>query len=227
MQLYGLSQKNLILASDAEKGKDYLCPECRTTLRARKGQERQPHFFHLQAVPHCRQHQKGIIHLKLQFYIEALLHEEEPKLEYPFPSIGRIADVACLKSKKIFEIQYSPISLEEAAARCRDYENVGFELIWLLHDHRFNKRKVAAAEAFLRQRACYFTDFDAKGIGLIYDQREILRDRYRLYRGKKIPIDLKKPLPPREPARAAPPRKPFFKKYYSILLRLLLKRAAE
>ncbi|HSX12292.1 MAG TPA: competence protein CoiA family protein [Rhabdochlamydiaceae bacterium] len=195
MQLYAISQKNLILASRAEKGKDYLCPECKAPLRVRGGQERQLHFFHLSANPHCKQHQKGVIHLKLQLYLQSLLKEEDAQMEYSFPQIGRIADIACLNSKRIFEIQYSPISLEEAAARTKDYQSLGFQLIWLLHDHQFNKRKVTAAELFLRKGACYFTDFDENGIGIIYDQFEVVRRGRRLFRGKPTPVDLSKSLP--------------------------------
>ncbi|HSX04282.1 MAG TPA: competence protein CoiA family protein [Rhabdochlamydiaceae bacterium] len=191
MQLYALSQKSLILASQAEKGKDYLCPECSSILRIRGGKERQLHFFHLKANDSCKQHQKGLIHLKLQLHLQTLLSEENPQLEFHFPEISRIADVACLKSKRIFEIQYSPISLEEAQNRTKDYESLGFRLIWILHDHQFNKRKVSAAEAFLRTKTCYFTDFDKEGRGSAYDQFEILRGNRRVFRSPPFKVDLK------------------------------------
>lgn len=191
MQLYALSQKNSILASEASKGKDYLCPECSSVLRVRGGKRRQLHFFHLKASPFCKQHQKGEIHLKLQLHLQSLLKDEDPHLEFRFPQIDRIADVACLKSKKIFEIQYSPISFEEAQNRTKDYESLGFQVIWLLHDHQFNKRKVTAAENYLRTKTCYFTDFDKQEKGLIYDQHETIQGNQRVFRGPPIQVDVK------------------------------------
>lgn len=188
-----LDQKQPILAHEAEKGKDYLCPECAGILRVRGGRARQIHFFHLKTSPLCRQHQKGIIHINLQMHLKDLLAEEGAELEYHFPSIGRIADVACLKSKRVFEIQYSPISINEAESRSKDYESLGFQIIWILHDHRFNKRALSAAEEFLRQGTCYFTNMDQETRGLIYDQFEILQKGRRVFRGSPLRIDLKCP----------------------------------
>ena len=42
-------------------------------------------------------------------------------LEHRFPSIGRIADVALLPEKIIFEIQCSLISISEVEKRITDY----------------------------------------------------------------------------------------------------------
>lgn len=197
MQLFALEgltgQKQPILAHEAEKGKDYLCPECKATLRVRGGTTRQIHFFHLKTSPLCRQHQKGIIHINLQIHLKDLLMHEGAELEYHFPSIGRIADVACLKSKRIFEIQYSPISVTEARERSKDYESLGFQIIWILHDRRFNKRTLSAAEEFLRQKMCYFTNMDHEKRGLIYDQFEILQNGKRVFRGSPLRIDLQTP----------------------------------
>lgn len=195
MQLYALdpsaAQNCLILASEAEKRKNYLCPECQNFLRARGGNSRQTHFFHLKSSPNCRQHQKGIIHIQLQLYLASLLKEEGAQLEVAFPAIGRIADVACLKSNKIFEIQYSPITLVEARERTQDYARLGFTLTWLLHDHRFNKRNLTAAELFLREGSCYFTNMDERSNGTIYDQIEIIQNGKRVFRGYPLKVNLK------------------------------------
>lgn len=195
MQLYAHDPsqvpKRPILANEAEKGKDYLCPECKNFLRIRGGNNRQIHFFHLKTPLSCRQHQKGIIHIQLQLYLQSLLSEEETQLEAAFPSIGRIADVACLKTKKIFEIQYSPISLHEAKGRTEDYARIGFQIVWILHDRRFNKKNLSAAEEYLRQGTCYFTNMDHEGGGKIYDQFEIIQKGKRVYRASPLNVDLK------------------------------------
>lgn len=134
-----------------------------------------------------RQVQKSEIHLRLQRFIQYLF-ENEAEMEKGFSSIHRIADIACLPSKKIYEIQCSPISLEEAKSRCADYESLGFQVIWVLHDKQFNPHNMSPAEKFLQTKACYYTNMDKEGNGIIYDYLETL--------GKK-PINLRKcyPLP--------------------------------
>ena len=182
MQLYGLDENHSIPASRAKKGKNYRCPECFNYIRLRSGNLRQPHFFHLGRHLVCRQAQKSAIHLRLQSFVHYLFYSQDAEMEKSFSSIGRIADVACIKEKKIFEIQYSPITLEEAKSRCRDYEELGFVVIWILHENSFNKKKVSPAEKFLRSKVCYFTNMDEEGRGLIYDQFEKFQGNRRIMR---------------------------------------------
>lgn len=193
MQTYASQGNHLLSAFEAEKRKNYYCPECGGLVRVRGGDQRQPHFFHLRLAPSCRQSQKGLIHLRMQHFIHSLLQKEEPVIEKIFPEIGRIADVACLKTKKIFEIQYSPMSLEEAKARCHDYEGIGFQVIWILHDHTFNKKRVSSSEQFLRTKTCYFSNMDEKGQGIIYDQFDTFLGRRRTLKGGAKKIDLTQP----------------------------------
>jgi len=190
MQLYALEREQLINANGAEKGKEYTCPECNLPVRVRKGTERRAHYFHPKAPLSCRLSQKGIIHLQLQLQLKSLLTSEEAVMEKIFPSINRIADIACLRTKKVLEVQYSPMSLEEAKARCRDYESLGYEVIWILHDHTYNQRRVNATERFLRTKTCYYTNMDEEGIGEIYDQFEQIRSGQRYARGSPQTVDL-------------------------------------
>lgn len=90
-------------------------------------------------------------------------------MEMAFPSIGRIADVAHPSAKIVYEIQYSPMSLEEAKGRCKDYEALGWTVIWILHDQTFNKGRRRPVERFLRSKICYYSNMDRKGNGVIYD----------------------------------------------------------
>lgn len=193
MQIFALEKNELVGAFGAERGKNYFCPECGWPVRIKAGPMRSSHFFHIKRPPRCRQAQKGPIHLRLQRYIRYLF-EEEAEMEKRFDPINRIADVACTVSKKIYEIQYSPISLEEAKARCRDYESLGFQVIWILHEDRFNRRKKSPAERFLQTKTCYYTNMDKEGNGVIYDTLPNL--------GKK-PINLRKSYP--LPVRSWPP----------------------
>jgi competence CoiA-like predicted nuclease len=194
MQFYALDENEFILASSAKRHKDYRCPECLNILRLRGGPHRHLHFYHLQASPSCKQHQKSLTHLQAQLAVQALLPEGEGVLEKPFLQIGRIADVAWEKQGIVFEIQCSPISAAEALERSEDYRSLGLTAVWLLHTRRFNKRLLSAAEAKLRQSSCYFTTINEKGQGIFYDQYEVIRGARRIHRGPPLKISLATPL---------------------------------
>ncbi len=194
MQFYALDENEFILASSAKRHKDYRCPECSNALRLRGGPHRQIHFYHLQAEPSCKQHQKSLIHLRAQLALQTLLPPGEAVLEKPFPQIGRIADVAWEKQGIVFEIQCSSLSAMEAQSRSDDYRRLGFTPVWLLHTKRFNKRLLSAAEAALRTSHCYFTTIDENGEGMIYDQHEVIRAAKRILRGPPLKVNLAQPL---------------------------------
>lgn len=196
MQFYAWDGQHQVLARDAERGRNYRCPECLNFLRARSGPHRQPHFYHLQTHPLCRQHKKSLTHLQLQLHLQQILPPGESALERPFPKIGRIGDVVWETRKIVFEIQCSPMSLAEAKERCRDYNSAGFEIVWILHKNRFNRRNLSAAEAFLRESTCYFTDMDANGKGVIYDQFDLCLSSKRIFKGIPLKVDLSKPSSP-------------------------------
>ncbi len=195
MQVYAFDENRPLLAAEADKGINYCCPECRGIVRLRRGEQRQPHFFHLKLNPTCRLSQKGMIHLQLQYFVKNLF--ESAEMEKSFPEIGRIADVADDQSKTIFEIQFSPMSLDEAKARCRDYESLGYEVVWILHDQTYNQKQITSTERFLRTKTCYFSNMDSKGKGAIYDQHEEIRGKQRRSKSRPLQVDLRglQPLP--------------------------------
>ncbi len=195
MQVYALSENRLISAIKAEKSRDYRCPECLGLVRLREKKQCQSHFFHLNHNSSCRQSQKGQIHLHLQNFVKNLF--EEAEIEKSFPEIGRIADVANSQTETIYEVQCSPISLGEAQKLCADYESLGYQVIWILHDHRFNQKKVTPSEEFLRTKTCYFSNMDIKGSGIIYDQLDQIIGRQRRFvsHRKQIHLQIKKTLP--------------------------------
>src|SRR5271170_2645635 len=144
MQLYALDNTTPIAAAKADKKRDYLCPECGSKLRLRSGPSRQSHFYHLSLPTHCLQHQKSLEHLQLQLRLFDLIGPQA-QIESPFPAFKRIADVAWHSKKIIFEIQRSPIPLEEAQNRNLDYQRAGYNVIWILHDRQFNKTHLSAS----------------------------------------------------------------------------------
>jgi competence protein CoiA len=188
MQLLARDGHKTVLASDAKKGVSYRCPECNGVLRKRMGTHRAPHFFHLQKPKHCRQHQKSQTHLLLQHHLLSIL--PGASIENPYPEVGRIADVAWHATKVIFEIQCSAISLEEARGRNADYLSLGLTPVWILHDRRYNKRRLTVAERYLREGLCFFTNFSPTYGGIIYDQFDICRNLRRLFRSRPYPINL-------------------------------------
>lgn len=192
MLLYALDSLNhVIFANHARKQQDYFCLECRSAVRMRGGLHRQNHFYHIQPNRTCRQSGKTPEHLQVQMFIQSLLPEGEAVIEQPFKEIHRIADVAWLSEKIIFEIQCSPISAQEVEQRNADYGSLGFQVIWILHERRYNQRKLTAAELFLRGRSHYFTTIDADGIGEIYDQYDVVQKGMRQSILQKFTLDVR------------------------------------
>jgi len=195
MQIYAYeAQGNLTHVTSALKGSIYHCPECRSFVRPRGGKFRQLHFYHLEASS-CRLHGKSLTHLHIQYSLQKMLSPEKVILEHRFPKIGRIADVVWPAQKLIFEVQVSPISSQEVADRMRDYQKMGYTVIWILHDRHFNRSYLTPAERYLRVSPHYFTNINAFGKGIFYDQYSSIRYKRRIQRGPRIPLQFKKILP--------------------------------
>lgn len=194
MQLYALDrEKKLIFAGDALKQTDYFCLECESPVRRRGGLHRKDHFYHLEALRDCRQNGKTLEHLNVQFFCLQALPQGECVLEKRFPDINRIADVVWEPKKLIFEIQCSPISSNEVYERNQDYKKIGYEVVWILHDKRFNQKRLSGAEHFLYSSPHYFTNMTEEGKGEIYDQFSLIDRGLRLNRLKPLPIDIRQP----------------------------------
>jgi competence protein CoiA len=190
MQLYALDKSSVISAPEALREFVYLCPECRGPVRKRGGRKRggnrrQAHFYHVRRPLHCRQHGKSLAHLQIQLHLKSLI----PNLILEKRVAGRIADTLWEEEKIVFEVQCSPLSLEEAQDRCQDYTALGYTPVWILHDKEFNGRRLSPAEAFLRRHTpTYFTDGSR-----IYDQFEVCHQSRRLYASLPLLIDAAHP----------------------------------
>jgi len=196
MQLYACDHQNRLTTAElAEKGIDYRCPECRGVVRVRKGSHKHPHFFHLSHNRNCRQSGKSAVHLGIQNHLLKSLPKGEVILECRFPEKGRIADAAWMPRRLIFEVQCSPISAEEVQQRNLDYAQLGFQVVWIFHDFRFNSWRVTAAEHCLNSRPFYYTNMNAKGEGIIYDQTSEIRGGIRRRRSPRSRVDITQPLP--------------------------------
>ncbi len=190
MALYALDEEsNLISALDASPFQKLRCLECGAALKKRVGVHRRPHFSHLRSARQCRLYSKSIDHLVLQTRLKEAIGELE--MERPFPSILRIADLCWERQKIVFEIQCSLISPSEIERRRKDYAKEGYNLVWLLDDRLYNKKKLRISEKLLRRDAGYFISLKK---GHAYDQFELISEGERLFKGPPLPLDLSKPL---------------------------------
>lgn len=195
MQLYALdSQQRLVFAEKAIKQQDYICLECQKVVRRRGGMHRHDHFYHLAPSQTCRQNGKSMIHLQIQSHLQQLLPYNECILEQRFPAINRIADVVWQSQKLVFEIQCSPISAAELQARNQDYLSQGYQVVWLLHDKRYNQWRLSAAEQSVRTGPYYFTTIDEAGRIIFYDQFDIIEKGIRKKVLGPLEITISQPL---------------------------------
>jgi competence protein CoiA len=195
MQLYALNDQDILIsANHAVKQKDYICFECKSAVRLRGGRHRQNHFYHIDPNRACKLGGKSLLHLQVQCHLQQLLPEGDCLLEHRFPKVNRIADVVWTSQKLVFEVQVSPITAEEVTRRNQDYSLMGYQVVWILHDKRYNRYQVSAAEEFLRKSPHYFTNIDMKGRGVIYDQLQWVQRGARKKREKPLLVDVSKPL---------------------------------
>lgn len=192
MALYAVDEDDLIFASDAEPKKTYWCVDCFGPVKRRRGKKWVAHFYHLQASPSCRLYSKTQDHMLAQVQLQKLFPTGELQLERSFIQIGRVADVCWENEKIVFEIQCSPMTEKEAEMRIRDYRSIGYEVVWLLDDKRYNKRTIRPAENFLRQHSTYYMSIKQGLYSEYYDQFEIFSGVLRVKKGKRMPIDLQK-----------------------------------
>lgn len=182
-----LKERSRITVFEAERGREYFCIECQGEVRLRTGSRCRAHFYHLSSSD-CSLRGKGAEHIAVQKVLQHTLGLNYTEAEYPFPSIGRIADVAYFPQKLIFEVQCSPISVREVEARIADYNSLGWQVIWILHLSRFGGVRGRKIKNFLRSHPHYFTNLDSKERGGFFD-RYVLFDQNRpIYTSPLLPL---------------------------------------
>lgn len=190
MALFAVDDDDVINAIDADPKKTYWCLDCFGPVKKRSGRNI-AHFYHLKSAPRCRLYSKTEDHLLAQLELKRQFPEGALQIERPFSTISRIADLAWEEQKIIFEIQCSPLTEAEGEKRILDYKSIGYDLIWLLDDKRYNKRLLRPAEALLRTKCTYYLSI--RQGAHCYDQFEVLSDNRRVMRGHKIRVDLTRP----------------------------------
>ncbi len=76
--------------------------------------------------------------------------------------------------------------------RMGDYQSIGYEVVWLLDDKRYNKRMARPAEECVRKFSAYYLMIEKGLTSRCYDQFEIFESGKRVKRGKRMGIDLQK-----------------------------------
>lgn len=185
MQIYAKDTQNRIITADkALKSEIYFCLECNLRVGIRKSFLKRTHFFHFHYNRICKSSGKSLTHLQVQNTIKERIGGNEIVIEKYFPEIKRIADVCWENKKIIFEVQCSYITPEEIASRNHDYQQIGYQVVWILHDKKYNQNQITEAEKFLFNHTHYFTNINIDKKGLIYDK--LNRNKY--------PIQIHKPL---------------------------------
>ncbi len=195
MALYAYDEDRLVYAGDAEERKTYQCSECRQSVRARRGPHRVPHYYHRRRSPSCRLYSKSEDHLLAQLAIRSLLPPGEAIIEKPILSILRVADVLWETHQIAFEIQCSLLTPYEVQKRETDYQNAGYQIVWILDDRLYNKRHLRPAEALVRKSTCYYASIRKQSTPIFYDQFEIFFKHFRIKKGRRLKIDLQYPAP--------------------------------
>ncbi len=217
MAFYAVDEDDLIDAIDAEPNKIYWCLDCFMPVKARKGKRIFAHFYHLQSAPACKLYSKSEDHLVAQLELKRSFPKGVIDIEKPFIKIGRVADACWEKEKIIFEIQCSSITEKEVEKRMSDYSSVGFDVVWLLDDKKYNQRICRPAEEYFRQHCSYFLSTKQMQV---YDQFEIFKEGRRVKKSRPLPIDLRKIL--------YAPKRDFCKEHYpQQIIQLKLKRHFE
>jgi competence protein CoiA len=192
MALYAVDDDDLIYAGYAETGKIYWCMDCFAPVKRRAGKRAFPHFYHLKASPNCRLYSKTQDHLLAQVQLQKSFPPNVLQMEKPFIQINRVADLLWEKEKIVFEIQCSPITEKEVEKRMFDYHSIGYDVIWLLDDKRYNKRLLRPAEKSLRKQACYYISIKQGLFSEVYDQFEVFAEDVRVKKSKQMTLDLQK-----------------------------------
>jgi competence protein CoiA len=68
---------------------------------------------------------------------------------------------------------------------------LGWIVVWILHDRRFNQIRLSAAEMALRTSLHFYSNMDELGSGIIYDQFDVCDKGVRYGRLPPLPIDIR------------------------------------
>jgi hypothetical protein len=187
---FAFDEDDLLHANQAKSDKTYWCLDCYGPVKRRRSKNSFYHFYHLRSAPTCRLYSKTEDHMLAQVQIEKLFPPGVIELEKSYPQIGRVADAALESAKLVFEVQCSPMTEKEAEMRIRDYRSIGYEVVWLLDDRRYNRRVLRPAEGFLRRYTTFYLSIKQGLQSECYDQFEVFAGAVRVEKGRRMKVNL-------------------------------------
>ncbi|MDR3156321.1 MAG: hypothetical protein LBT69_00140 [Lactobacillales bacterium] len=127
------TEKFVIASEKLDKNQNFLCPVCRKSVQLKMGTHSRPHFAHFTKSIHTKkregetnEHREG---KETLYYWSRQKTEINVELEPYISSIDQRPDVL-IESKLAFEIQCSPISIQQLTKRCVEYQKIGISPIW-------------------------------------------------------------------------------------------------
>lgn len=174
-----------VIADEAVKGENYICPECKANLIVKQGSIVCWHFAH-HSESRCEygtgesmEHEAAKLHFYRTLKKSGRWAEVDIERTIKTPLGIRRADVfarANSGQQFVFEIQCSPISQYDFSIRTKSYKSAGIRCIWLPHGNRLDH---------LFQSCWWHQDqWKLKGVHSIGYSIEIIR------RGEKIKADI-------------------------------------
>lgn len=139
-----------IYAWNAERGRYYICPECRHKVICRHGQYKQPYFAHTDhqhdhGGPETAEHVKG----KKQLFDWLTSQGWQVEIEHYLGQIQQRPDIMAQRDgqRLIIEFQCSPLSVERLAIRNNGYRQIGIPFYWYLGSpYRIKLRRIKQAQ---------------------------------------------------------------------------------
>lgn len=135
--LIAIKDKSGVIATEAEKGHKYFCPECGEEVVLKKGQVITHHFSHKTTTdcPNAKPESKEHLRAKILIYNWCRDLGMTCYLEHPIetPNGKRRADiyVESFGKKYAIEIQKSPQDMETFERRTESYRSVSIHVIWV------------------------------------------------------------------------------------------------
>lgn len=120
----------------AMKGDYYFCPECKDEVIFKLGRTVTPHFAHKPGSTCAYAEGESAAHLAMKATMARFLPEDIVQVEVPMLP-GHRADLLVPAARIVIECQASKIQAGEWERRTRDYNRMGYAVLWVWDIKRF------------------------------------------------------------------------------------------
>lgn len=169
--------RHLLVDTQVPKG-EYFCPVCNGLVRLKKGEIMQPHFAHV-SLSNCYYHfeneSKEHLNLKAALFRWAKKNEKV-EVEAVIPELDQVADIL-VADRIALEIQCSPLSKTRLWQRTKQYQQAGYQVIWLLGEKLWLKKTLTP----LQKHFLYFSQNMGFHLWELDEKRSLLRLKYLIH----------------------------------------------